>query len=217
MQTLDEIGLSQGTDKASHYHDYLKFYERRFQHLRNERFVLIEIGVLKGGSTRTWAQYFPNAQIVGLDLEPTCKENEGGNIAIRIGDAADAGFLLAAVEEFGRPTIVVDDGSHRWDHQIASLQTLFPVIKPGGFFVMEDLDTSFEGYLKQAPFKGVSTISAYDYISHLAARVVAHNAFDEAKPYDLFIHTHHERVASVEFGRRTCVIAKKTRPQSGPS
>ena len=177
MRSLNEIGLSQQTDKASHIHDYLNFYERRFQHLRHERFVLIEIGVLKGGSTRTWAEFFPNAQIVGLDVEPSCKENEGGNIAIRIGDAADAGFLYSVVEEFGRPTIVIDDGSHRWDHQILSLQTYFPLIKPGGYFVMEDLDTSFEGHLKQAPFQGVSTISAFDYISHLAGRTVAQNAF----------------------------------------
>ncbi len=216
MRSLNEIGLAQVTDKASNIHDYLHFYDRRLAHLRAEAFVLIEIGVFKGGSCRSWGEYFPNAQIVGLDVDPSCKNYEAGNIAIRIGDACDTGFLFSVIEEFGRPTVAIDDGSHRWDHQIMALQTLFPLVKPGGYFIMEDLDTSFSEHLKQARFEGVSSVSAFDYLSLLAARVVAHNAFGDVKPYDLFTHNHHEDVGSVEFGRRTCVISKKLDRTSGP-
>ena len=216
MRSLNEIGLAQMTDKASNIHDYLSFYERRLGHLREQAFTLIEIGVFKGGSVRTWGEFFPRARIVGLDVDPACQEYEGGNVAIRIGDASDLGFLFSVVEEFGRPTVAIDDGSHRWDHQILSLQTLFPLLVPGGYFVLEDLDTSFNEHLKQARFEGVSGVSAFDYLSLLAARVVAHNAFGDAKPYDLFTHNYHEQVGSVEFGRRTCMISKKPNRFTGP-
>ena len=216
MNGLNDIGLHFETDKASNVHDYLNLYERRLSHLRTERFVLIEIGVLKGASTRTWAKFFPDARVVGLDIDPDCKQHEGGNIAIRIGDAGDPGFLFSVVEEFGRPTVVIDDASHRWDHQILSLQTFFPLIRPGGYFIMEDLDTSFRSYLKQAAFQGVSDISAFDYLSRLAERVVAQNAFDDAKPHDLFTHNQHGNVGSVEFARRTCIVSKKRNVLSGP-
>jgi hypothetical protein len=216
MRRLNEIGLAHGTDKASTVHDYLGFYERRFAHLRGEQFVLVEIGVLQGGSVRTWGEYFPNAQIVGLDIDPACRGFESGNIAIRIGDASDVAFLFDVVREFGHPMIVIDDGSHRWDHQIGCLQTLFPLLRRGGFYVVEDLDTSFETHLAAAPFQGHSRISAFDYLVHLARRVVADAAFGMEKPYDLFVERIYQEVGSIEFARRTCVISRKHMPGTGP-
>jgi len=214
--TLDEIGLRNGTDKASNIHDYLRFYERRFAHLRAEAFVLIEIGVYRGGSVRTWSEYFPRAQIVGLDINEECRQYEQGNIAIRIGDASNPSFLFDIITEFGRPLVVLDDGSHRWDHQIQTLQVLFPLLRPSGFLVIEDLDTSFENHLAQAPFQGFSPMSAFEYLSLLARRIVADSAFGSEKLQDLFIQDHHCWVGSVEFARRTCIVSKKVTAGRGP-
>ncbi len=36
--------------------------------------------------------------------------------------------------------MIVDDGSHRVNHIFASLSALWPVLKPGGVYIMEDLD-----------------------------------------------------------------------------
>src|SRR4051794_4706902 len=133
--TLDEFGLAHGTDKASNIHDYLRFYDRRLRHLREETFLLIEIGVYRGGSVRTWSKYFPRAKIVGLDIDEGCRQYEEGNISIRIGDASRTDFLFEVIREFGRPLVMLDDGSHRWDHQIQSLQILFPILCPSGFYL----------------------------------------------------------------------------------
>ena len=214
--TLDEIGLSHGTDKASNIHDYLRFYDRRLQHLRNEPFTLLEIGVYRGGSVRTWSSYFPRATIVGLDVSEECRQYERGNIAIRIGDASDPGFLFDVVREFGRPLVVLDDGSHRWDHQIASLHTLFPILRPDGIYIVEDLDTSFEAHLAQAPFQGHATVSAFDHLALLARRVVADAAFGSEKTHDLFIEDNYRWVGSVEFVRRACVLTKRPAMGGGP-
>ena len=215
--TLDEIGRKNGTDKASDIHNYLRFYERRLAHLRDAQFLLLEIGVYHGGSVRTWTEYFPQARIVGLDINGECRRHERDNVAIRIGDASDSSFLFDVIGEFGRPLIVLDDGSHRWDHQIRTFQILFPVMRPSGFYIVEDLDTSFEAHLAQAPFQGFSTTSAFDYLSLLARRTVADAAFGDEKLPDLFIQENYRWVASLEFARRTCIVAKQAAPGVGPS
>jgi hypothetical protein len=213
---LDELGLAHGTDKASNIHDFLRLYERRLMHLRDESFLLIEIGVYHGGSMNTWSEYFPNATIVGLDTNEECRKYEHGNISVRIGNATDPKFLLDIIHEFGRPLVVLDDGSHRWDHQIQSLQILFPILRPSGFYVVEDLDTSFEAHLAQAPFQGLSQISGFDYLALLARRTVADQAFGSEKPHDTFIQENYKWVGSIEFARRTCVLSKKPDPDKGP-
>jgi len=214
--TLDEVAERFNTDKVSNLHDFLRFYHRRLSHLRDEKFVLYEVGVLNGGSVKTWEAYFPNATIVGIDIDPRCTEFEGGNIHIRIGDASRVDFMFDLVTEFGRPTVFVEDGSHRWDHQISTLQTMFPLVVPGGFYIMEDIDTSFQEHLEKAPFEGLSTISAVDYLFKLARVVIGERALKDEKPYDLFINDWAPWVGSVDLGRRTSVISKKLAPGGGP-
>src|SRR5690348_13493597 len=138
LMTLDELGILCGTDKSSLRKAYLSHYERLFAPLRDTAFNLIEIGAYNGVSLRTWAEYFPRAFIVGIDIEPNAAKLAEDRIAVRIGSQADAQFLTGVAAEFP-PLIVVDDGSHQADHQIASFACLFPKLRPGGCYVCEDL------------------------------------------------------------------------------
>src|SRR5262245_8749908 len=111
MGELDQIGLKHQTDKASHHHDYLNHYEKRLCGYRASEFVLIEFGILQGASIRMWAEYFPKAQIVGVDSEQAHPSSFPSNVALRLGDATDLTFLASLIDEFGRPTVVIDDAS----------------------------------------------------------------------------------------------------------
>lgn len=51
--------------------------------------------------------------------------------------------LAAFAQKYGPFDIVIDDGSHRWDHQRISVGHLIRHVKPGGFYVIEDIHTSF--------------------------------------------------------------------------
>lgn len=210
---LDEIGQHYGTDKSSRIHDYLNFYESRFAGFREQEFTLIEIGVFRGASVRMWADYFPNARIVGVDYEPSARTYADSRISIVIGNAGDPGFLESLTETFGRPRLVIDDASHRWDHQITGLQTLFPLVQPGGHYVVEDIDTSFEGHLRQAPFQGESLISAFDYTYKLTRYMVGDAAMGSEGPYDSFVAENYKHVNSVEYYRRVALINKRMGPR----
>jgi hypothetical protein len=213
---LTDIGKKYDTDKHDGLHDFLTFYERRLSALRDEKFVMYEVGVLRGGSLRTWGEYFSNATIVGIDVNKSCKDFESGNMKVKIGDACDVAFIFDLFNEFGTPKIFLDDGSHRWDHQIINLNIVFPLLAPGGFYIIEDIDTSFQKHLEKAPFEGLSSISAFDYICKFSRVVCGENALGDEKPYDLFMQKYSPWVGSIEIGRRTVVISKKLMPGKGP-
>jgi hypothetical protein len=47
------------------------------------------------------------------------------------------------VKEIGPLDLIVDDGSHVNGDQITTFKTLFPHLNPGGYYVIEDLQTSY--------------------------------------------------------------------------
>lgn len=128
-------------DKWLHY---LGVYERYFESYRNKPLKFLEIGVFKGGSLEMWREYFgPEASIWGVDIDPACAAYETAGTHVRIGSQADPDFLKTVVKEMGTPDIILDDGSHVNEHQVVSFRTLFPLLKDGGLYVIEDLHTSF--------------------------------------------------------------------------
>ena len=205
---LEQIGFLSGTDKSAIEHEFLGFYQDELSGFDDRSFTLLEIGVKEGASLRMWSAWFPKAQIVGVDIEPSADQARRlGNTHVRIGDAGDPATLAAIIKEFGRPSIAIDDGSHRWHHQVTALQTLWPAITPGGCFIMEDLHTSFPVLADE--YRGSGTISAFDYIHHLNRWVVGNRFMGSEPPYDAFIAETWPTVRSIHSFRGTTIIWKK--------
>ena len=123
---------------------YLPIYERHLARYTNRTLTLIEIGVSKGGSLQMWKRYLgPFVQVVGIDVDPACKDMVESQIAVRIGDQGDATFLRKVVEEFGAPDIVIDDGSHLMKDISASFDFLYPLLDRDGVYIVEDLHTAY--------------------------------------------------------------------------
>lgn len=126
---------------------YLPIYERTLARFRGGPLLLLEIGVDRGGSLRAWKEYFgPQATVVGVDINPDCREADDAEagIHIRIGAQQDKEFLGRVVEEFGPFDVIIDDGSHFTSHLIASFQFLFTHgMRPGGVYLAEDLQTNY--------------------------------------------------------------------------
>jgi hypothetical protein len=138
IMTLDEIAIECGTDKSSLEHNYTPIYERHFEHLRNNNLRLLEIGVDKGYSLRMWSKYFLQAYIYGLDINPISPLNIE-RVMVLQGNQADQESLKGTHNVFGPFDIIIDDGSHCNPHMRISFDTLFPLLKSGGTYVVEDL------------------------------------------------------------------------------
>jgi cephalosporin hydroxylase len=123
---------------------YFPAYEAHFERFVNRPVFILEIGVFHGGSLQLWKKYLgPHALIVGLDINPVCAEMEEDQIMVRIGDQSDPVFLQSVLDEFGRPDIVVDDGSHMMAHVNASFDFLYPRMSPTGVYFVEDMQTAY--------------------------------------------------------------------------
>lgn len=123
---LHDLFLRHGTDKAAH--GYAPWYEHYLDPKRVG--ALLEIGVAKGASLRAWREWLPWAEIHGIDRNPDTPEVDG--CVVHRSDVCD----------WRSPTrfdVVIDDGSHlRVDIEDAVFR-LWPSLRPGGWYVVEDL------------------------------------------------------------------------------
>jgi hypothetical protein len=149
VKALKEIGLKYNTDKAKHVitrdgMTYLDVYETYFQNMRYEKINFLELGVLNGSSLRTWREYFPNANIHGMDIDPATARfaSPSENIQVDIISQTDNEKLERYV--YGKSfDIIIDDASHINRFTINSFNILFKALKEGGFYVIEDLGNSY--------------------------------------------------------------------------
>ncbi|MEO8590826.1 MAG: class I SAM-dependent methyltransferase [Flavobacteriales bacterium] len=136
------------TDKWGR-HFYTPHYQHHFAPFRDQPINLLEIGVggyehprHGGHSLRMWKRYFPKGRIISFDLYDKSFLEEP-RIRIHQGSQVDLPFLDRVIAECGSPDLIIDDGSHINAHVIATFNHLFPVLKDGGYYVIEDTQTSY--------------------------------------------------------------------------
>ena len=173
--SLNECGILHGTDKSSLGHGYLRQYERLFGHLRNEPINILEIGVGGGESIRMWSEYFPRSVVVGIDFHKGCLLHAGQRRIVEIGAIDDVAFLQRLGVLY-RPTIVIDNGSHRADHIILAFQHLYPLMQQGGYYVVECLHFHAGG--GAAHWRGDAPVAPQDYFLALAQLVACPESKD---------------------------------------
>ncbi len=143
-KSLDEIMTSYQSDKASWAHDYCPNYEHWFSSLRDQKLVLLELGIggedkeIGGASLKGWADYFPNSRICGIDIYPK-GSLDTERISTFTGSQTDEKFLQNVLSMTGTPDIIIDDASHINTYTIKSFQILFPLLRKSGIYVIEDL------------------------------------------------------------------------------
>lgn len=146
--SLTDLANKFGTDKgteAFEQHGYSVIYEQLMSKLKYKNINLLEIGVYDGrfpcASVQMWYEYFPNAQIFGIDYDIESKKFENDRIHIFNGDQGNRNDLQTLIDryEIKEFDIIIDDGSHfSRDHEI-SLGFLFPYLKSDGQYWIEDL------------------------------------------------------------------------------
>lgn len=110
---------------------------------------MLEIGVggyesshLGGGSLLMWRAYFRSSRIVGIDIHDK-RHFSQHRIDVRQCDQTDKEGLTRLSAEYGGFDIVIDDGSHLNEHVINTFEVLFPLLRPGGIYVVEDTQTAY--------------------------------------------------------------------------
>jgi hypothetical protein len=136
--TLLECFDRYGCDKGSSKHRYDRAYEPVLKHLKDAPIRLLEIGVLRGASLSAWMDYFPNAQVIGVD---TFQRVSPKQIEIlkhpRVTwwqlDSTEWTPMIDAVD------IIIDDGDHIQASQRLTFAGYRHLLKPDGVYFIEDV------------------------------------------------------------------------------
>jgi hypothetical protein len=143
-QYLNNLALEIGGDKSSFFHNYTEIYASYFAPLRDKPIKMLEIGISTGASVKLWESYFKNAELHFMDLFPENIQYHSTRSRYHIGDQANPHFLSSLIAAVGSGfDIIIDDGGHTMHQQQTSFKHLFPHIKSGGMYIIEDLHTSY--------------------------------------------------------------------------
>lgn len=178
-ETLLEIATKYKTDKVEN--GYINYYSKHFSPLRNKKLNVLEIGVKRETETtsgacslKTWKEYFSESNIYGIDIDSKNKEYEQDRIEIFIGNQADESFINEVVKKVGQFDIIIDDGSHVNELTIASWKYLFPHLKSGGIYVIEDMVCSYQN-LDEFEVRRKAKNNQHWWGMHLLPETVSYN------------------------------------------
>lgn len=165
MNKLTELGIKHNTDKA-YYHGFTDVYEPYFSKYENPS--IFEIGTYNGGSIKMMDEYFGGyCDIVGFDRgDQLAYRSEKSNITLVLGDQSIEADLVRGADTLKQYDIIIDDGSHFVEHQQFSFNILFPYLKSGGIYIIEDLHSSLHDHYN--PNKSVITL---EWLKDLKSRV----------------------------------------------
>lgn len=198
MHTLDYYVEKYGSDKKLSSHTLT--YSFIFNNIRQNISSVLEIGVgstadstssssfkgilslyphyKPGGSLRAWKDYFPNANVVGVDIAEDCKLDED-RLKTYIFDSTN---LDACNENLNLQTfdVIIDDGAHDLHSQVKTIKNLFSRVRPGGFYIIEDVGGIGGGspdFFETVGEEFKSVVKNHEYVMPLSNIIVVKKTF----------------------------------------
>jgi hypothetical protein len=144
MKTLKDIFAKHGCDKFEH--QYYKEYEKHLEPIKDQPLHLLEVGIWKGTSHQSWYDYLPNAQIYGIDIFSRITPEEVPALALDrvhwfVGDSTTPNIprLVSNWNIEGGLDVIIDDGLHTPEANGYTFLNLYPHLKKGGVYYIEDV------------------------------------------------------------------------------
>lgn len=127
-------GIKYKTDKVTH-HGYHRFYDYFLIPIKNYKMNVLEIGVDDLKSLKMWLDFFPNANIYGVDINK--KDFTYSRGSIFKADQSKKKDLEKLQKKIGKCQFIIDDGSHVPEHQLLTFNYLFnECLEFGGIYII---------------------------------------------------------------------------------
>ncbi len=140
MDGCDKASMIINTFKCNKPDHFIDFYNTVLKQPKS----ILEIGVQTGRSLKMWRRAFPEAMVIGLDIEEP-HEPLPDSVSFIKGDHTD----IKTLQSLSKYDLIVDDGSHKTGDQILLLDVLYNHhLHSGGVYVIEDLETSYRDGFK---------------------------------------------------------------------
>lgn len=134
-----------GCDKGSKRHRYDRVYEPALNHLRNEEFNMLEIGIFKGNSVNAWKAYFPKANFYGIDIFTRVTPENIPALNQSNVHWCKCDSIVGPNEDFENMVgdikfdVIIDDGLHTHDAQRLTFENFIPYLNDDGKYFIEDV------------------------------------------------------------------------------
>ncbi len=141
-------------------HGYTALYHTLFTPLRDQPVRLLEVGIgtmiagvnssmvgyvpdtyRPGGSLRAWRDYFPKGEVWGFDVQPDTQFSDEPRITTRLCNSTSSLSVKETMASIGdlQFDIIIDDGDHADSSQYLTLKNLYPHLRDGGLYIIEDV------------------------------------------------------------------------------
>ena len=122
-------------------HGYAKIYETVFTNFKEKNINILELGSFYGNAAAALFFYFDKASIFSADINPDMFKYKSNRITnFFIDSSSEKSLKNDLLSKKNNFDIIIEDASHMLKDQIISLFILFPLVNPGGYFIVEELD-----------------------------------------------------------------------------
>ena len=148
LPSLETLAFYYGTDKSHDDHKYTDLYSSLFDPIRASVRNVTEIGLAQGQSLQVWHDYFRGARIWGIDIVPDVIKGvrrifgpDSQRVQAFLANSknpekvARLGFAPLSMD------IIIDDGDHFPPAMEKTLLTMWPYLRVGGYYIVEDVAT----------------------------------------------------------------------------
>lgn len=121
-------------------HSYIPLYEALLAPYQKRAEKVLELGIAEGHGMVVWSQYFTSAEVHGVDIHdrwafgdqvPSVRRHTPVDMTVEKD--------MAPILDHGPWDVVFEDGSHRLGEQVRTLELVWPSVRPGGLYVIEDV------------------------------------------------------------------------------
>lgn len=188
---LSQYSESFGSDKGAtskdsisplpwNYHNYTDFYALLFDHCRQNITNVFELGIgtnnedvpssmtnagKPGASLRMWREYFPNADIIGADIDSRILFEEDRISTFEVDQTSKKSIKEMWDKINSQFDIMIDDGLHEYSANITFFENSFNKLKSGGIYIIEDVA---HGQIKK--YQEYFSKGGYNYMSIILNR-----------------------------------------------
>jgi|LakMenEpi03Aug12_release.lakeMendotaPanAssembly.Ray.scaffolds.fasta_scaffold196063_3 hypothetical protein len=140
MTLLEVYNQTGRKSDKEHFHHYISnFYCEKLTPRKNDNIKILEIGIFAGDSLKLWEDFFPNAEIYGLDIVDYSKYIHSDRVKKYMMNAYDESALSFFKNKGIKFDIIIDDGPHSLETQDYACKNYKQFLNDGGIFVVEDI------------------------------------------------------------------------------
>lgn len=144
--SLEQISDNSRTDKNT-VHSYLPLYQELLISKKETAKNVLEVGIDRGGSIKMWSDYFTNANVYALDIQPLENFWDGikNNERIILHTSTDAYnndfFITHFLNKNIKCDFMLDDGPHTLESMKQFIKLYSQIMTDDGILIIEDVQS----------------------------------------------------------------------------